>query len=54
MGLHGEFLSMTIKGIIRSCFGSVFDDDEEVHKMTHFHRQVLINLYSAQYSETSK
>ena len=41
MELQEEFLSMTIKGITRTCFGSVFNDDEEIHKMAHLYHQVL-------------
>ena len=41
MELEEEFLSMTIKGITRTCFGSVFNDEEEIYKMTHLYHQVL-------------
>ena len=40
MELQEEFLSMTIKGITRTCFGSVFNDDEEIHKMAHLYHKV--------------
>ena len=45
MELQEEFLSMTIKGITRTCFGSVFNDEEEIHKMAHLYHQVHNNLY---------
>ena len=49
MELQEEFLSMTIKGITRTCFGSVFKDDEEIRRMTHLYHQVLTNyLFCAQ------
>ena len=41
MELQEEFLSMTIKGITWTCFGSVFNNEEEIHKMTHLYHQVL-------------
>ena len=41
--LQEECLSMTIKGITRTCFGSVFNNDEEIHKMNHLYHQVLTN-----------
>ena len=41
MELQEEFISMTIKGITRTCFGSVFNDDEEIRKMSHLYHQVL-------------
>ena len=44
--LQEEFLLMTIKGITRTCFGSAFNDEEEIHKITHLDHQVLINMYS--------
>ena len=46
MELQEEFLSMTIKGITRTCFGSVFSDDEEIRKMAQLYHQVLINVYT--------
>ena len=46
MELQEECLSMTIKGITRTCFGSVFNDEEEIRKKTHLYHQVLINTYS--------
>ena len=46
MELQEEFLLMTMKGITRTCFGSVFNDEEEIRKMTHLYHQVLVNTYS--------
>ena len=45
MELQEECLSMTIKGITRTCFGSVFNDDEEIRKMSHLYHQVLTDYF---------
>ncbi|XP_065889636.1 cytochrome P450 20A1-like [Dysidea avara] len=39
--LQEEFLTMTIKGITRTCFGSVFNNEDEMRKMTHIYHQVF-------------
>ena len=33
---------MTTKGITRTCFGSVFNNEDEIRKMTHVYNQVLL------------
>ncbi|XP_065913881.1 cytochrome P450 20A1-like isoform X2 [Dysidea avara] len=35
--LSDEFLSMTIKGITRTCYGNVYNNDEEVYNMTQIY-----------------
>ncbi|XP_065889639.1 cytochrome P450 20A1-like isoform X3 [Dysidea avara] len=38
--LQEEFQTMTTKGITRTCFGSVFNNEDEIRKMTHIYNQV--------------
>ena len=44
-----EFLTMTLKGITRTCYGSVFSDEEQIRKMSHVYQKVvtefIIKLY---------
>ncbi|XP_065890921.1 cytochrome P450 20A1-like isoform X4 [Dysidea avara] len=35
-----EFLTMTLKGITRTCYGSMFNDDEEVRKMSNIYQKI--------------
>ena len=44
MELQEECLSMSIKGFTRSCFGSIFNDNVEIQKMTYLYHQVLVPL----------
>jgi len=39
-----EFLIMTLKGITRTCFGSMFNDDGEFRKMSSIYQQVYTNI----------
>ena len=39
--LQEEFLTMTLKGITRTCYGSVFSDEEEIHKMSIIYEKVI-------------
>jgi len=48
--LQEEFQTMTTKGITRTCFGSVFNDEDEIRKMTHIYNQVsLAVLHNANF-----
>ena len=33
---------MTLKGITRACYGSVFNGEEETRKMSHIYQKVII------------
>ena len=35
---------MTLKGITRTCYGSMFNDEEEVHRMSHIYQKVINKL----------
>ena len=39
-----EILTMTLKGITRTCYGSVFNDEEEVRRMSHIYQKVINKL----------
>ena len=39
--LQEEFLTMTLKGITRTCYGSVFNDEKEIHKMSIIYEKVI-------------
>ena len=39
--LQEEILTMTLKGITRTCYGSIFNDEEEVHSMSHIYQKVI-------------
>jgi len=39
-----EFLTMTLKGITRTCYGSMFNNDEEFRKMYNIYQKVHIHL----------
>ena len=39
--LQEEILTMTLKGITRTCYGSVFNDEEEVRSMSHIYQKVI-------------
>ena len=39
-----EILAMTLKGITRTCYGSVFNDEEEVRRMSHIYQKVINKL----------
>ena len=36
---------MTIKGITRTCYGNVFDNDDEVNNMAHIYFKVAIYVF---------
>jgi len=38
--LEEEFLTMTLKGVTRTCYGSMFSDEEEVRKMSIVYHKV--------------
>ena len=38
--LQEEFLTMTLKGITRTCYGSDFSDEEEIHNMLIIYEKV--------------
>ena len=52
MDIKEEFLTMTLKGITRTCYGSMFNDDEEVRKMSNIYQKVYTvvigNFYYSQ------
>jgi len=41
--LKEEFLNMTLKGIARTCYGSMFNDDKEFRKMSSIYQKVYMN-----------
>ena len=44
MDIKEEFLTMTLKGITRTCYGSMFNDDEEVRKMSNIYQKVYTGV----------
>ena len=42
MDLKKEFLTMTLKGITRTCYGSMFNDEDEVRKMSNIYQKVKL------------